>query len=92
MRGVHALDLEISVVKQGELSTEIDVCNKGHTGKPGIVEHQWEHQHHVNWKDTRVLDRAARPVQLLVKEILQMTPPNNMLNRVISYLVAGSLP
>ncbi len=39
-----------------------DACNKGDTGKSAIAEHQWDQQHQVNWEDTRVLDRASRPV------------------------------
>ena len=39
------------------------------------MDHQWGH---------RVLDR---PIQLLVKEILQKNPANNRLNRIMSYLV-----
>ena len=38
----------------------------------------------IDWEDTKVLDKATRPVQLLVKEALciQRTPANNRLNRV----------
>ena len=48
-----------------------DACNKGYTEKSAIVEHQWDQQHQVKWEDTRVLDRATRPIQLEVKEALQ---------------------
>ena len=41
-----------------------DACNKGYTWKSAIAEHQWDQQHQVDWDATRVLDRAARPVQL----------------------------
>ena len=68
-----------------------DACNKGHTGKSAIAEHQWDQQHQENWEDTRVLDRAARPVQLMVKEALhiQKTPANNRLNRDGGYELPG---
>ena len=68
-----------------------DACNKGDTGKPAIAEHQWDQQHQVNWEDTRVLDRANRPVQLRVKEVLciQKTPTNNRLNRDEGYELPG---
>ena len=48
-----------------------------------IAEHQWDQQHQVEWDATRLLDRAARPVQLKVKEALHIekTPANNRLNR-----------
>ena len=35
--------------------------------KSAVVEHQWDQ---VDWDGTRVLERAARPVQLKVKEAL----------------------
>ena len=40
-----------------------------------------DQQHQVDWDGTRVLDRAARPVQLKVKEILHIkrTPAKNRL-------------
>ena len=68
-----------------------DACNKGDTGKSAIAEHQWDQQHQVNWEDTRVLDRASRPVQLRVKEALyiQKTPTNNRLNRDEGYELPG---
>ena len=58
-------------------------CNKRDTWKSAIAEHQWDQQHHVDWGKTRVLDRAARPVQLKIKEALyiERTPANNRLNR-----------
>ena len=43
-----------------------DACTKGDTWKSAIMERQWDQQHQVNWDDTRVLDRATRPVQLKV--------------------------
>ena len=53
---------------QRRLETRIkehrDACNKGDTWKSAIVEHQWDQQHQVNWDETRMLDRAARPIQL----------------------------
>ena len=73
-----------------------DACNKGDTGKSAIAEHQWDQQHQVNWEDTRVLDRASRPVQLRVKEALyiQKTPPttDSTATRGTSCQAAGSQP
>ena len=45
----------------------------------------------VPWDATRVLDRAARPVQLKVKEALHIekTPANNRLNRDGGYELPG---
>ena len=62
-----------------------DACNKGDTWKSAIAEYQWDQQHQVDWDATRVLDRAARPVQLKVKEKealhIEKTTANNRLNR-----------
>ena len=68
-----------------------DVCNKGDTWKSAIAEHQWDQQHQVNWEETRVLDRAIRPIQLKVKEALhiQRTHANNRLNRNWGYELLG---
>ena len=68
-----------------------DACNKGDTWKSAIAEHQWDQQHQVDWDATRVLDRAARPVQLKVKEALHIekTPANNRLNRDGGYKLPG---
>ena len=30
--------------------------------------HQWDQQYQVNWEDTKVLDRATRPIQPMIKE------------------------
>ena len=56
-------------------------------GQSAIAEHQWDQQHQVKWEDTRVLDRATRPVQLMVKEALHIhkTPANNRLNTEEGY-------
>ena len=60
-----------------------DACNKGNTWKSAIAEHQWDQEHQVDWNATRVLDRAARPVQIKVREALHIdrTLANNRLNR-----------
>ena len=85
----HVTGYMINQVTLGDpiLST---IC-KGDTGKSAIAEHQWDQQHQVNWEDTRVLDRASRPVQLGVKEALyiQKTPTNNRLNRDEGYELPG---
>ena len=52
---------------------------------------KWDQQHQVDWDGTRVLDRAARPVQLKVKEALHIkrTPANNRLNPDGGYELPG---
>ena len=64
----------------------MEVCHS-----PAIAEHQWDQQHQVDWDATRVLDRAARPIQLKVKEALHIekTPANNRLNRDGGYELLG---
>ena len=70
-----------------------DACNKGDTGKSAIAEHQWDQQHQVNWEDTRVLDRASRPVQLRVKEALYIQKTtDSTATRGTSCQAAGSQP
>ena len=68
-----------------------DACSKGHAEKSAIAEHAWDQQHTIDWEDTKVLDKATRPVQLLVKEALciQRTPANNRLNRDGGYELPG---
>ena len=69
-----------------------DAC-KGDTWKSAIAEHQWDQRHQVDWDTIRVLDRAARPVQLKVKEALRIekTPANNTLNQeTTSFQAVGS--
>ena len=78
--------LELALVVQ-----HWDACNKVDTWKFAIAEHQWDQQHEVDWDATRVLDMAARPVQLKVKEALhtKRTPANNRLNRDGGYELLG---
>ena len=68
-----------------------DACNKGDKWKSAIAEHKWHQQYQVDWDGTRVLDRAARPVQLKVKEALHIekTPANNRLNQDGGYELPG---
>ena len=69
---------------------------KGDTWKSAVAEHQWDQQHQVHWDGMRVLDRAARPIQLKVKEtfLIERTPTYTRLDRNggKSYRTAGSLP
>ena len=40
-----------------------DACTKGDMWKSAIAEHQEDQQHQVDWDETKVLDRTARPIQ-----------------------------
>ena len=68
-----------------------DACSKGHTEKSAITEHEQDQQHTIDWEDTKVLDKATRPVQLLGMEALciQRTPANNRLNHDGGYKLKG---
>ena len=59
-----------------------DACTKGDTWKSAIAECQSDQQHQVDWDGTIVLDGAARPIQLNVKEALHVkrTPANTRFN------------
>ena len=68
-----------------------DACNKGYTEKSVIAEHQWDQQHQVKWEDTRVLDRATRPIQLKALHIQNpLLTTASTGTEVISYQAAGS--
>ena len=60
--------------KHRHLETKVeehkDACNNGYTEKSAIVELQWDQQHQLKWEDTRVLDKATRPIQLKVNEAI----------------------
>ena len=68
-----------------------DAYSKGHAEKSAIAEHARDQQHTIDWEETKVLNKATRPVQLLVKEALciQRTPTNNRLNRDGDYELPG---
>ena len=77
---VHQIPCQCGKVYVGEtqrwLETRVkehkDACSKGHTEKFAIAEHITvrDQQHAIDWEETKVLDKATRPVQLLVKEVL----------------------
>ena len=56
-----------------------------------FAERQWDQQHQVKWEDTRMLKRATKHIQLMVKEVLhiQETPANAIRTGVTSYQAAG---
>ena len=51
--------------------------------RSAVAEHAWVSHHHINWKDTSVIDWARRPEELLLKEAIhiQGTPAGECLNR-----------
>ena len=51
----------------------------------------------MDWEDTKVLDKATQPIQLMVKEALciQMIPikiAELNVTRIMNYLAAGFIP
>ena len=49
-----------------------DARNRGQLKKSAIAEHDWKHDHPIEWNGTQVLDQASRHKELLVKEVLQI--------------------
>ena len=60
-----------------------DACRTQSLQKSAVAEHAWGSHHHINWKDTSVINRARRPEELLLKEAIhiQGTPAGECLNR-----------
>ena len=47
-----------------------DACKKGLTDKSAIAEHAWTNDHPIRWDATKVLQRASRTMELVMKESL----------------------
>ena len=60
-----------------------DACIKCLTDKSGIAEHAWT----INWAGTKVLQRADRTMELVLKESLSIrtTPEDTRFNRDSGY-------
>jgi hypothetical protein len=60
-----------------------DACVKCLTDKSAIAEHAWTNDHPINWDGTKILQRASRTMQLVLKEALsiQATPEDARFNR-----------
>ena len=60
-----------------------DACRTQSLQRSAVAEHAWVSHHHINWKDTSVIDWARRPEELLLKEAIhiQGTPTGECLNR-----------
>ena len=55
---------------ESRLKEHNDVCSRGQLEKSATAEHAWRHNHHIEWDDAAVIDRASRHEELLVKEAL----------------------
>ena len=68
-----------------------DACIKCLADKSAIAEHAWTNDHPINWTETRVLQRASRTMELVLKEALSIrtTPENARFNRDEGYELPG---
>ena len=64
-----------------------DACTKYLTDKSAIVEHAWANDHPINWTETKILQRANRTMELVMKEALSIrtTPEDARFNRDNGY-------
>ena len=64
-----------------------DACVKCLTDKSAIAEHAWTNDHPINWAGTKVLQRASRTMELVLKESLSIrtTPEDTRFNRDSGY-------
>ena len=64
-----------------------DACAKCLTDKSAIAEHAWTNDHQINWDGTKILQRASRNMQRILKEALGIhaTPEDARFNRDSGY-------
>ena len=64
-----------------------DACAECLTNKSAIAEHSWTSDHPINWNGTKILQRAGRTMQLVLKEALSIhkTPEDARFNRESGY-------
>ena len=72
-----------------------DASAKSLTDRSAIAKHAHANDHPINWAGTRILQRASRNMELVMKEALSIrtTPEQTRFNRdsgYISYLTVGS--
>ena len=60
---------------------------KSLTDKSAIAEHAWTNNHPINWAETKILQRANRAMELVLKESLSIrtTPEDTRFNRDSGY-------
>ena len=64
-----------------------DACTRYLTDKSAIAEHAWANDHPINWAETKILQRANRTMELVMKEALSIrtTPEDARFNRDNGY-------
>ena len=64
-----------------------DACTKGLTDKSVIAEHAWTNDHPIRWDAMKVLQRASRTIELVMKESLSIItkPDSECFNRDNSF-------
>ena len=50
----------------------VDACVKNLTDKSAIAEHAWTNDHPINWAEKKILQRANRAMELVLKESLNI--------------------
>ena len=62
-------------------------CTRYLTDKSAIAEHAWANDHPINWAETKILQRANRTMELVMKEALSIrtTPEDARFNRDNGY-------
>ena len=53
-----------------EIEYKDTCCRDTLRSLPSLHEHAWNQQHTIDWEDTKVLNKATQPDQLVVKEAL----------------------
>ena len=64
-----------------------DACTRYLTDKSAIAEHAWANDLPINWAETKILQRANRTMELVMKEALSIrtTPEDARFNRDNGY-------
>ena len=54
------------------ISKHKDTTRLGYTNTSALVEHAWQCHHHIDWENMKILDKAYREDELLIKEALHI--------------------
>ena len=69
-----------------------ETCTRYLTDKSAIAEHAWANDHPINWAETKILQRANRTMELVMKEALSIRTTHASTETTgTSYLIVGSL-
>ena len=73
--------------QETRLKEHKDACTRYLTDKSAIAKHAWANDHPINWAETKILQRANRTMELVMKEALSIrtTPEDACFNRDNGY-------